>query len=586
MHNEEQTSQSASFFKELGYFMKPYKGKYISSTFISFIGVLASLLAYVFVGKVVAILFTGVQEISEISIYMIWAIICKLVNAICVNWSTWISHNAAYLTLKDIRLGLSEKMLRMPMGYFEGTGSGRIKSMMVDHVEGMEKTLAHMIPEMIANIIGPVILMIWSFFLDWRVALCAVIWIIVGLGISMGMMVDYDTMYSGQIKAAKAMNQAVVEYVNGIEVIKNFGRTDDCYDKYKDKIQGHAYYNINWLKKTRIFTSLSTGIAPFSVFPVIISGLYFYEKGSLDAGTLFLLVIVTFGIFMPLMKSMTYFDNVAQMGTNAKEIKDVLTYKEVSRGDRTDIKGNDLEVRQVSFSYDGNDKALDHISLTVPEGTVLALVGPSGSGKSTVAKLMAGYWEPSSGDILIGGESLRCFTQEELNRRIAYVEQETFLFDMSIMDNIRIGRPDATDEEIIDAAKRAGCHEFINAFPERYNTPVGEVGGKLSGGERQRIAIVRAMIKNAPIMILDEATASADPENEAAIQKALSAAAKGKTLIVVAHRLSTIVSADQIAFVKDGKISCIGKHTELLESCSEYQHMWKLSEGEQDERNI
>lgn len=572
-------SQSASFFKELGSFMKPHMGKYVSSTLISLLGVVAGLCAYAFVGKMVGAIFAGDRVTRSMIIFLTLAVLCKLINAVFANWSTWISHNAAYLTLKDIRLGISEKMMKLPMGYFEVNGSGRLKSMMADHIEGMEKTLAHMIPEFTANIFGPMILLVWSFFIDWRVSLCATLWIVFGLGISMGMMKDYDKKYSGQIAAAKSLNQAVVEYVNGIEVIKNFGRSDDCYGKYKDKVFGHAQYNINWLKDSRIFTALGMAVAPFSVFPVLISGVLFYSKGTLDAASLFLLVVITFGIFGPLMKSMSYFDNVAQMGTNAREIKHVLSHGEVRRGARTDISGSDVELRNVSFSYDGSEeKALDDISVKIPTGTVFALVGPSGSGKSTVAKLIAGYWEPASGDILIGGESVSSFTQEALNQRIAYVEQETFLFDRSIMENIKTGHPSATDEEAIETAKRAGCHGFISALLEGYHTTVGEAGAKLSGGERQRIAIVRAMMKDAPILILDEATASADPENETAIQNALSAAAKGKTLIVVAHRLSTIASADQIAFVTNGRISCMGTHDELMEGCPEYNRMWALSE--------
>ena len=211
---------------------------------------------------------------------------------------------------------------------------------------------------------------------------------------------------------------------------------------------------------------------------------------------------------------------------------------------------------------------------------MLALVGSSGSGKSTIAKLLAGYWDADSGEIFIGGRPISAYSQEELNRQIAYVDQETFLFDESIMENIRMGRPAADDNEVVEAAKRAGCDQFIRALPQGYYTSAGMAGGKLSGGERQRIAIARAMMKDAPVMILDEATASSDPENEASIQEALSEAAKGKTLIVVAHRLSTVTGAEQIAFVKDGRIENVGTHSELLRNCPEYAAMWALSEEE------
>lgn len=578
--NNEQ-KQSASFFKELGSFMKPYAGKYGLSIVISILGVTACLASYAFVSIIAGALFsenTGWESV-------IWlagaAIICKLLHAVFLNTSTWLSHKATYLTLMDIRKALAEKLMRLPMGYFEENGSGRLKTMLVDNVEGMEKTLAHMLPEMTANLLAPFALMVWMFFIDWRLALCVVVWILLGFSVTFGMMKDYEEKYAGQIAAAKGMNQAVVEYVGGIEVIKNFGRADECYKKYEDAVYGHAAYNVGWQKDTQVYSALGMAIAPFSLFPVLIAGLIFFERGTLEASTLFTMMILTFGVFGPLMNAMTYFDQLAQMGTNAKEIRDVLEYPELKRGNCKEVQSADIELTHVTFSYGReSEPVLKDISVKVPAGTMLALAGPSGSGKSTIAKLLAGYWDATEGDILIGGKNISEYSQEELNRQIAYVEQETFLFDESIMDNIRMGCKTATDEEVMEAAKRAGCDAFIRALPNGYHTTAGMAGGRLSGGERQRIAIARAMMKNAPIMILDEATASSDPENEASIQNALSAAAENKTLIVVAHRLSTIMHAEQIAYIKDGKIDKIGVHEELLRDCPEYKAMWALSEEE------
>ena len=392
-------------------------------------------------------------------------------------------------------------------------------------------------------------------------------------------MKNYPEKYAGQIAAMKSMNQAVTEYVGGIEVIKNFGRADECYGKFKDAVYGHAEYNINWQKETQIYSSLGMAIAPFSVFPVLIAGVIFYNNGTLAPETLFMMILLSMGIFRPLMQAMSYFDQLAQMGTNAKEIRDILDHSELKRGDK-DISGADIELSDVTFSYSGEkEPAADCISAKVPSGTMLALVGSSGSGKSTVAKLIAGYWDADSGNILIGGKSISEISQQSLNKNIAYVDQDTFLFDTSIMENIRMGDPSASDDEVIEAAKAAGCDDFIRALPQGYMTTAGAAGGRLSGGERQRIAIARAMMKNAPIMILDEATASSDPENEASIQTALSAAAKGRTLVVIAHRLSTVMNAEQIAYVKNGSIEAVGTHAELLEKCPDYAKQWALSEG-------
>lgn len=572
-------NKQPSFFGELGGFMKPYGTQYGLSVAVSVAAVASGLAAYAFAGIIAGKLFSGNAEIRSLMIYAALVAVCKILNGVLINASTWISHHAAYHTLSDIRKALIEKLVRLPMGYFEENGSGRLKAMLTDHIEGMERTLAHMLPELTANLLAPAAMMIWSFFIDWRLALCILIWIIIGFSATGGMMKNYPEKYAGQISAMKSMNQAVTEYVGGIEVIKNFGRADECYGKFKEAVYGHAEYNINWQKETQIYSSLGMAIAPFSVFPVLIAGVIFYNNGTLAPETLFMMILLSMGIFRPLMQAMSYFDQLAQMGTNAKEIKDILDHSELKRGDG-EISGADIELSGVTFSYSGEkEPAADCISAKVPSGTMLALVGPSGSGKSTVAKLIAGYWDADSGNILIGGKSISEISQQSLNKNIAYVDQDTFLFDTSIMENIRMGDPSASDDEVIEAAKAAGCDDFIRALPQGYMTTAGAAGGRLSGGERQRIAIARAMMKNAPIMILDEATASSDPENEASIQTALSAAAKGRTLVVIAHRLSTVMNAEQIAYVKNGRIEAVGTHAELLEKCPDYAKQWALSEG-------
>ena len=571
--------ESVSFFSELGSFMKPYSLKYAASVAISIVAVLSGIMSYAFAGFIAAEFFSNQVSFESVLKYAILAGLCRILNSILINVSTWISHQAAYMTLADIRRAVTDKMLRLPMGYFEQNGSGRLKTVMVDHIEKMEKTLAHMLPELTANLLGPLLCIIWIFVLDWRLALCVLIWIMLGFSVTFGMMKGYEEKYEGQIKTFKAMNMSIAEYVNGIEVIKNFGRADECYRKYETSVYDHARYNTGWQKETLVYSALGMAIAPFSIFPVLIAGLIFYGNGTLEATVLFMVILLTFGIFGPLMNTMTYFDQLAAMGTDAKEIKDILDYPELKRGKGAVPENGSVSLKNVTFTYEKDlEPAVKNVSFKVPEGTMLALTGPSGSGKSTIAKLIAGFWDSDSGEILIGNKNISEYTQEELNRIIAYVDQDTFLFDESIMDNIRLGRPDASIEEVITAAKQAGCHDFIEKLPDGYMTRAGDAGKMLSGGERQRIAIARAMMKDAPVMILDEATSSTDPENEAEIQKALSKAAEGKTLIVIAHRLSTIVNAEQIAFVKNGEIETTGTHSELLEKSSEYAHMWQLGE--------
>ena len=578
---KETKPEQASFFKELGGFMKPYYPRYALSVVTSILSVSAKLASYAFVGVISGLVFAGSPDIKKIFTLALWAALCKILNAVLLNYSTQISHNAAYPTLKDIRNALTQKMMKIPMGYFEENGSGRLKTMLADKIEEMEKTLAHMIPELTANLLAPLLLMVWMFFIDWRLTLISLVWIILGFSVTGGMMKGYEEKYAGQIKAYKGMNQAVVEYVNGIEVIKNFGRADECYKKYEDAVYNHASYNLNWMKETELYSALGMSTAPFSIFPVLAGGIYFYSKGTLAPDSFFMMILLTLGIFGPLMQSMNYFDQIMQMGTNAKEIRDVLDYPELKRGSDSEVSSCDVEFKDVCFTYSkGGKNVLNNISFKLSEGKMLALTGPSGSGKSTVAKLLSGYWDPSEGEISIGGKALSSLSQEKLNSLIAFVDQDTFLFDTTILENIRMGKPSATDEEVIEASKKAGCHEFIEALPDGYKTSAGLAGSRLSGGEKQRISIARAILKNAPIMILDEATSSSDPENEAYIQKSLSQAAKGKTLIVIAHRLSTIVNADIIAFISDGKVEKTGTHQELLASCPEYKNMWLLAKEE------
>ena len=570
------SNQTPSFFKELGSFMQPYKILYGSSIAISVLAVMSNVLSYVFVGKIVAMLFSKIEPI--IWHYVFATILCKILNAILLNVSTWLSHQAAYKTLKDVRYAMAQKMLKLPLGYFETNGSGRLKYLICDQVEDMEKPLAHVLPEMTANLAVPLLLIIYMFFVDYRLALAMIIWIIIGFSITGGMMKNYPEKFAGQIKAEKEMSQAISEYVGGIEVIKNFGQVEHSSEKYEKAVFNHAEYNVNWQKETQVYSAFGMAVAPFSIFPVLIVGVALYGYQMIDAATLFLSALLTLGIFNPLMQTMGYYDQLAQMGTIAKELRDILDYPELKRGKTLGNIDGDIHFEDVTFKYkEDSEPAVKHISFDVPKGSMLALVGPSGSGKSTIAKLLAGHWDATSGVIKIGNHEISEYSQDALNQMIAYVDQDTFLFDESILDNIRIAKPEMSDEEIYALAKDLDLDEFISKLPNGYRTLAGNAGSKLSGGEKQRIAIARAMCKDAPIIILDEATASADPENEAKIQKALSKIAKDKTLIVIAHHLSTIINADQIAFMQDGEIVRIGQHTTLLKEVPAYRELWDLS---------
>lgn len=577
---KELKTEKTSFFKALGEYISPYRGQFALSIIISLLAVLCGLAVYGVVGILCGKLYAGEKDLSLLLSFIGIAGLCKALNAVFLNLSTYISHKAAFKTLRDIRLALSEKLLRLPLGYFETKGSGRLKTVLVDRVEEVEKTLAHFLPEMTANLCIPIGLVIWMFVIDSRLAFCVLLWIITGLAVSCGMMKDYDKKFAGQIAVGKNMNQAVVEYVGGIEVIKTFNQAEVSYEKYANAVKNHASYSVDWMKSTQIYSSLSYSIAPVSIFGVLIFGLIFYGNGTLEPQVLFLFMIISLGVFGPISKASSYMDQLSSMGVVAGEIKDILNTPELERSENAAavVSYYNIVLDHVTFSYVwGKKPAIENISVIIPQNTMFALVGPSGSGKSTIAKLLAGYWDTDCGAITIGGIPIKKMSMEQLNSLIAYVDQDTYLYEMNIMENIRIANPDATDEDVVKACKKTGCHEFISKLQNGYFTQAGAAGSRLSGGEKQRIAIARAMMKNAPIMILDEATASSDPENEAAIQEALAAVSKNKSLIVVAHKLRTIMNADQIAYVEGGRIVCLGTHEAMLKKCAGYKRLWNIS---------
>lgn len=565
-----------NFFKEMDPFIKPYKKRYILSVMLSMLSVLCELLSYAFVGILAGYIFKGFHGNNMIYV-LIFTIICKISGVLLSNISTLISHKAAYLTLKDLRYAICDKFVRLPMGYFDMNPSGTLKTILVDRVEDIEKTLAHLLPEMTANLLIPIAMIVWMLAVNIKLTGIIFLWVIFGLSIGMLMMIGYKKKYEGQVQAQKNMNQAVIEYVKGIDVIKTFNMEDSSYAKYKNAVIRHAEYAINWMKSSQIYASLSYSIAPVSIFPTIVVGLIFFNNGFLTEQSLFLFMMISLGIFKPIVKASSYVDQLAQMGTVTKEIKGILDYPELKRSENSNVKEKmtyDIAFENLQFSYDGTKNDVDDVNLTIKEKTMTAIIGTSGSGKSTLMKLLAGFWDFEKGKIKIGGIEVKDLSMNDLNTLISYVDQNTFLFDDTILENIRIGKKDATNDEVIEAAKRAGCHDFIVTLPDGYDTIAGD---RLSGGEKQRIAIARAILKNAPIIILDEATASADIENEEKIQGALLEFTKGKTLIVITHKIKTVINADKIIYMENGKIICDGKHEELIKSCSTYKHLYEIA---------
>lgn len=567
--------QIRSGFSRLVEFAAPHKGLYIVSVVLAVVGVACYMIPYFAVSQMIIHLIEGERNSS---IYLSWSGIAALGffgKTLFHNLSTGISHRATFAVISEVRYRIAAKLTRVPMGYILDTPSGKTKNTMVEKVDSIEPTLAHIIPEMTSNLLIPVFIVGYLFVLDWRMALISLITLPVGLVCCAMMMRDYEVKFGEYVAVSKHMNATAVEYINGIEVIKAFGQSASSYQKFSDAVKANANFGLDWMKEVQLYFAMGIGIWPSVLIGVLPLGCFFYMNGSLTAPVFIAVMILALGIITPLLAALNYTDDLAKIGTILQDIGSVLDEKELVRPETAaGLEGSDIELNNVRFSY-GKTEILHGVSLGLPSGSVTALVGPSGGGKSTIAKLIASFWDVDEGSITIGGVDIKSIPIKQLTEMIAYVAQDTYLFDTTVMENIRMGNPDATDEEVQAAAKAAGCHDFIMSLDNGYQTRTGGAGGQLSGGERQRITIARAVLKDAPIVILDEATAYTDPENEAILQTAIARLVKGKTLIVIAHRLSTITDSDQIIVVNQGNIEATGRHLDLLSSCHLYKNMWQ-----------
>ena len=556
--------------------IKQKRGWYIISVSAAILGVFFAMAPYFIIGNIMVNLLEGVKD------YSIYLNLCLVIMIVWIfrilfhNISTFISHKITFAMLADIRKNLCEKLYKLPLGYVKDIPSGSLKNIIVERVDSMEITLAHMIPELTANILGPICIVIYLFFLDWRMALASLITVPVGIIAYMGMFKNMDERYNNTIVKTKVLNDTAVEYINGIEVIKVFGKAQSSYDKFVLAAKEGADCFIEWMRECIRYSATAMSLLPATLVGILPIGVYLYNKGSLLGPVFVLIIILSFGIVAPLITCSAFAEDLAKVGTIMSEISSVMEEKDMERPKNFEHKlGNaNVELRAVRFGYHKKE-VLHGIDMKIDDGNVVALVGPSGSGKSTIAKLIAGLWDTVEGNILIGGVNTKEIPLDVQNKFIAYVSQDNYLFDLSIRENIRLGNPKASDKEVEEIAKKSGCHDFIMNLSDGYETVVGGAGGHLSGGERQRISIARAMLKDAKLIILDEATAYTDPENEALIQSAVAKLSKNKTMIVIAHRLSTIKDVDKIYVINDGKVEAANTHEELLKSSKLYKDMWE-----------
>ena len=557
--------------------LKKHKSKVFASVLIAIIGVGFGVIPYFSVASIINNLVDNNTDIYNYLPYIFAILVGFLGSVLFHEVSTIISHNLAYRIIEDKRKLLADKLSRLSMGDVEKKSSGQWSQFMVETLDKMEKPIAHVIPEVIANIIIPIVLIVIIFVLDWRIGIANLLTIPLGLLFSMLMMRGYEAKSKRYQEASKAMNTTMVEYVNGIKVIKAFNKSASSFGKFKETVNENKKAMLDWYLSVCFSMTATMETIPATMIFVLPASIYFFMNGSIEIGTLVICVLLSYASYKPLIKAMSHLETITNIKTILEEINKVMNLPDLKRGERTkNIYSYDVEFRNVTFAYDESKNVLNGISFKANENGLTAIVGGSGGGKSTIAKLLAGFWNVNSGEILIGKNDLNDMPLKQNMELVTYVSQENFLFNKTMLENLKIANEDASMSEIQKAFEKASCHDFIMSLPNGYETIVGESGANLSGGEKQRIAIARSFLKNSPIVLLDEATAYSDPDNESVIQESINNLIENKTVIMIAHRLSTIVNANKIIVVDNGSIIEQGSHKELLELNGKYKEMWDI----------
>ena len=570
------------WWKVLLSFASECKGKLSASVLCAVFSVAGGLAPYLGIYQIIK---RFIEKNADWHAVLIWSGFCiagYLIKIVCYGISTSLSHTAAYTILESIRKKIADRLMCAPLGTVQSRSIGNIKNIIVDRVESIEPPLAHLIPELSSNLLLSLAVIVVLFLIDWRMGLAALATVpLAAVPILIGMK-SYDKQYANYIAANDKVNSVIVEYVEGIEVVKTFNQTTDSYGKFVGAVNSFKDSTMGWFQSTWKEMNLGLSILPTTLLGTLPVGIVLYLNETLSTQELTLCLLLALGIVGPMLKVMQFIEEIKGMAFAVKDAYEMLHLSELSEeAVRAAIRNTDVRMKNVSFSYTGeqNNSVLKNINLDLREGSFTALVGPSGGGKSTIAKLLARFWDVSGGSIEIGGKDIRQIPLKQLSELISFVSQDNFLFDCSLKENIRVGRPSATDAEVLKAAEAAQCNEFVARLDMGWDTSAGDAGKLLSGGERQRISIARAILKNAPIIILDEATAFTDPENEDKLQRSIMALSKGKTLLVIAHRLSTIQNADQIVVLQKGNIVDIGTQQDLLNRCSLYRSMWTAHVG-------
>ena len=572
-----------SLLKQLFVFAGSYKYLSILSAILAACSALLALVPFYYIWRImqeairVKLDFSQAQGIASYGWHAVGFAILGMLFYIA---ALMCSHIAAFHVQASMRTAMMEHIMTLPLGYIESEGSGKIRKIVMDSSAATETYLAHNLPDKAVSVATPIGLLILMAVFDWRLGLICLIPAVIGF-LFMGSMMgkDLEESMKEYQNSLETMSSEAVEYVRGIPVVKTFGQTVFSFKRFKNAIDDYEKWTLDYTKRMRK-PMIGFTTAVNSTFAFLIVAAYLLGGKGIStelASNLFFYIIITPILTITLMK-------LAYAGEAKLQVKDALMrmgelmakqpLKEPQEGKIPS--DSSLSLENVSFAYEGAAKnAIDHISMEIGAGEHVAFVGPSGGGKTTLASLIARFWDVAEGSIKIGGVDVKGITSRELMNQISYVFQDSKLLKMSILENVRIGRPDATDEEVMEALRKAQCMDIIEKLPDGVHTMIGAKGIYVSGGEAQRISIARAFLKNAPVLILDEATAFADPDNEQKVQAAFENLSKDKTVIMIAHRLSTITNADCIYVLKDGTVEEAGSHEKLLGNAGVYAHMWE-----------
>ena len=552
------------------------KGLLIVSGITATVHAMLTMVPYILIFYILKELLTGQIANPDIGNYLIWAFVAIVISFFLMFASGMASHIAAFNILYELRSKIADKLGKLPMGYLGNRSSGSLKKILADDVERIEPFIAHSLPDTVKAVVLPVIILSYLFVADWRLALISFIPLLILL------IIVPATYGSGKGKARmkkyheslEDLNSGIVEFVRAMPIMKIFGQSASAFDKYSGTVKDFDLHLKEWTKVIAPIWAMFISFLSNALLPLLAFGLYLYFKSDLDLSLFFLFLILGVGYVRPVFALASLGPQITMISQGVRRMDEILfRIEEQKSGTMPAPEEFALEFKHAHFSYNEGIEVIKDVSFKVPQGSITALVGPSGSGKSTAGQLIARFYDLKSGSITLGNVNINDLATEDLMENIGFVFQDNMMFHQSLYDNILMGM-DKTREEVMTAAKTARCHDFIIELPKGYDTHFGSTGVHLSGGEQQRIQLARVILKNAPVLILDEATAFSDPENEHLIMNAISELIQNKTVIIIAHRLSTIAEVDQIVVLNNGEVEAKGTHNQLLGESKLYTKMW------------